>query len=280
MVAAAFFFSVMSLLVKLVGQSMPSQEIVLVRGLVTIAIAYTAVRRMVGLDFRGRRRGLLALRGLLGFAAVSCFFYAVIHLPLADVTVIHYTNPAFTAAMAALVIAEPVRTRDAASLVASLLGVVLIARPSFLFAGASRLDPFAAGIGLLGAILSAGAYVTVRELRHTEHPMVIVLWFAVVTTLGSIPGTIRRFVMPEGWEWAALVSIGVTTHIGQIFLTRGLALETAGRAMTVGYVQIVFAALWGALVFGERPDVWTGLGAGLIVASTLAVARRARIGAP
>ena len=280
MVAAAFFFSVMSLLVKLVGQSMPSQEIVLVRGLVTIAIAYTAVRRMVGLDFRGRRRGLLALRGLLGFAAVSCFFYAVIHLPLADVTVIHYTNPAFTAAMAALVIAEPVRTRDAASLVASLLGVVLIARPSFLFAGASRLDPFAAGIGLLGAILSAGAYVTVRELRHTEHPMVIVLWFAAVTTLGSIPATIRRFVMPEGWEWAALAGIGVTTHIGQIFLTRGLALETAGRAMTVGYVQIVFAALWGALVFGERPDVWTGLGAGLIVASTLAVARRARIGAP
>lgn len=280
MVAAAFFFSLMSLLVKLVGRSLPSQEIVLVRGLVTAAIAYTAVRRMAGLDFRGRRKGLLILRGVLGFAAVSCFFYAVIHLPLADVTVIHYTNPAFTAAIAALVIAEPVRARDAAGLVASLAGVLLIARPSFLFEGASRLDPLAAGIALLGAILSAGAYVTVRELRHTEHPMVIVLWFAVVTTLGSLPATVPVFVMPEGWQWPALAGVGVTTHLGQILLTRGLALETAGRAMTVGYVQIVFAALWGALVFGERPDAWTGLGTLLIVASTLAVARRARIGTP
>jgi len=280
MVAAAFFFSLMSLLVKLVGQSMPSQEIVLVRGLVTIVIAYTAVRRMVGLDFRGKRRGLLILRGVLGFAAVSCFFYGVVHLPLADVTVIHYTNPAFTAAIAALVIAEPVRRRDAASLAASLTGVVLIARPSFLFEGASRLDPFATGVALLGAILSAGAYVTVRELRHTEHPMVIVLWFAVVTTLGSIPATVSGFVMPEGWQWLALAGVGVTTHLGQVLLTHGLAVETAGRAMTVGYVQIVFAALWGALFFGERPDVWTGLGAILIVVSTLAVARRARIGAP
>lgn len=280
MVAAAFCFSLMSLLVKLVGQSMPSQEIVLVRGLITVVIAYAAIRRMVGLDFRGHRRGLLALRGVLGFAAVSCFFYAVVHLPLADVTVIHYTNPAFTAAIAAVVLAEPVRARDAASLVASLAGVVLIARPSFLFEGASRLDPVAAGAGLLGAILSAGAYVTVRELRHTEHPMVIVLWFALVTTAGSVPGTIPGFVMPRGWQWLALAGVGITTHVGQVLLTHGLAAETAGRAMTVGYVQIVFAAVWGALFFGEHPDAWTLIGAALIVASTLAVARRTRPGAP
>ncbi len=280
MVAAAFSFSLMSLLVKLVGQAMPSQEIVLVRGLITIVIAYTTVRRMVGLDFRGRRKGLLALRGLFGFAAVSCFFYAVVHLPLADVTVIHYTNPVFTAAFAALVISEPIRARDAVSLVASLAGVILIARPSFLFEGASRLDPYAAGIALLGAILSACAYVTVRELRHTEHPMVIVLWFAVVTTLGSLPATIPGFVMPHGWQWLALAGVGVTTHAGQVMLTHGLAAEAAGRAMTVGYVQIVFAAAWGAIFFGERPDRWTAVGAALIVASTLAVARRARPGTP
>jgi drug/metabolite transporter (DMT)-like permease len=96
MVLAAFFFSVMSLLVKLVGARLPSQEVVFVRAAVSLVVAYGLLRRARPGNW-GRRKGLLVVRGLLGFAALSCFFYAVIHLPLADATVIQYTNPVFTA---------------------------------------------------------------------------------------------------------------------------------------------------------------------------------------
>ncbi|MDX1578967.1 MAG: DMT family transporter, partial [Gemmatimonadota bacterium] len=242
MVAAAFAFSLMSLLVKLVGQDLSSQEIVLARGLVTVVVSLAGLRA-AGVSILGRRRGLLALRGLLGFAAVSAFFYAVIHLPLADATVIHYTNPAFTAVFAALVLSEPIRARDGASLAASLAGVVLIARPTFLFGG-EPLDPLGVGVALLGAALAAAAYVNVRALRATEHPLVIVLWFGVISTLGSVPGTVATFVLPTGWLWPGLLGVGLTTHFGQLWLTRGLALVPAGRAMTIGYIQIVFAAVW------------------------------------
>lgn len=197
MVGAAFAFSVMSLLVKLVGRTLPPQEIVLVRGMVTLAMSYVAIRA-AGLDPAGDRKGLLLVRGLLGFAAVSAFFYAVIHLPLADATVIHYTNPVFTSILAALVLAEPIRARDALSLALSLVGVVLIARPTFLFGGTVPVDAVAVGVALLGAALSAGAYVTVRALRKTEHPLVIVLWFGVITTLGSVPASAPVFTLPTG----------------------------------------------------------------------------------
>ncbi len=274
MVGAAFAFSLMSLLVKLVGRSLPSQEIVLVRGVVTLSMSWVALRA-AGVKPGGNRKWLLAVRGILGFAAVSAFFYAVIHLPLADATVIHYTNPVFTAVLAALVLAEPIRARDAASLVLSLVGVVLIARPTFLFGG-EPLDPLGVSIAVLGAVLSAGAYVSVRALRRTEHPMVIVLWFGVITTLGSVPASAVDFVVPSAWLWVGLLGVGVTTHAGQVWLTRGLALEPAGRAMTVGYVQIVFAAAWGALFFSEIPTASTILGATLILGSTLALGQPAR----
>jgi drug/metabolite transporter (DMT)-like permease len=276
MVGSAFSFSLMSLFVKLVGRSLPAQEIVLLRGVVTLALSY-AVLRSARIPLAGNRPGLLAVRGVLGFGAVSLFFLGVIRLPIADATVIHYTNPVFTAAIAALVLAERIGARDVGSLAASLVGVLLVAQPTFLFGGASAsLDLVGVLAALGGAILSAGAYVCVRHLSRTEHPLVIVLWFGAVTTLGSIPGAAISFVMPSGWEWAALVGVGVTTHAGQILLTRGLTLERAGRAMRVSYVQIVFAALWGILFLGERPDLWSIAGGVLIVGSTLALGRQAR----
>jgi drug/metabolite transporter (DMT)-like permease len=87
----------------------------------------------------------------------------------------------------------------------------------------------------------------------------------------SLPGVASDLVLPTGWEWLALLGVGVTTQIAQIFLTRGLAHEKAGAAMSIGYIQIVFAIAWGVLLFGERPDLPTLAGAGLVVAGTLAM---------
>jgi len=273
MLAGAFVFSVMSLLVKFVGQALPAQEIVLVRGVITLSISYATLRAL-GIEVGGNRRGLLAVRGLLGFAAVSCYYTALLRLPLADATVIHYTSPVFTAIVAALLISEPIRPRDAAGLAGALIGVILIARPGFLFGAASGgLDPIGVAVGLAGAVVGAFAYVSVRALRHTEHHLVIILWFGVMGTLGSVPGAALTFRPPTPWLWAGLAAIGATTHLAQICMTRGLSLVPAGRAMTVGYVQIVFAALWGALFFGEQPTLWTVGGAVLVIVSALSVGR-------
>ncbi len=274
MAGAAFFFSVMSLLVKIAGQRLPTQEVVLARSSVGALLSW-AVLRARGVSVLGNRRGLLLVRALLGYGGLSCFFYALAHLPLADATVIQYTNPVFTALLAAALLSERLRPRHISLTLVSLAGVVLMTRPDFLFGGlGERLDVAAAGIALLGAVLSAGAYVAVRKLGATEDPLVIVFYFAALSTLGALPLTAAAPVMPTAAEWAALAGIGVVTQIAQVLMTKGLRLETAGRAMSVGYMQIVFAAAWGVLFFAEIPDLWGLAGALLIVAGTFGIARR------
>ncbi|HKP74497.1 MAG TPA: DMT family transporter [Longimicrobiaceae bacterium] len=273
MVLAAFFFSVMSLLVKLVGVRLPSQEVVFVRALVSLAVAYVLVRRARPGNW-GVRKGLLVLRGLMGFAALSCFFYALIHLPLADATVIQYTNPVFTAWLGWMLLGETLALWEAALSLCGLLGVLLIAQPTAIFGGAARLEPLAVGVGLAGALCSASAYVSVRRLARTEHPIIIVFYFTAITVPASVPGLVMHAMLPTWHELGLLVGVGVSAAMGQVYLTRGLQREQAGRATAIGYVQIVFAALWGVLWFREYPDGLSLAGALLVLVSVVVLARR------
>lgn len=274
MAVASFFFSLMSLLVKTTGQRIPVAEVVLARAFVAVGLTWLYLRRR-GISPWGHRRRLLVLRGLLGFGALLCFFYSVVHLPLADATVLQYTNPIFAALIAALLLGERLRAFEGACVAASLTGVLLVARPTFLFgAGPTQLDPVAVGAALLGALFSAAAYVVVRALTKTEEPLVIVFYFAVLSLVGSLPLAALEPVLPTGTEWLALLGVGISTQLGQVYLTKGLREEPAGRALAVGYLQIVFAAAWGFSFFGETPGALGLAGFGLIVLSTAALARR------
>jgi drug/metabolite transporter (DMT)-like permease len=275
MVGAAFFFSLMSLFVKLVGQHLPSQQIVLVRSVVTLGYTY-ALLRWSGVDAGGENKVLLLVRGAFGFTALSCFFFALTKLPLADATVIHYTNPVFTALIAAVVLGEAIGPREIAGALLSLVGVTLIAQPSFLFGPTAKtLNLLYVGVALAGALASASAYVTVRKLRETEHPLVVVFYFSLVASIGSTPTpAFTAMDWPTPWEWVLLIGgVAGCAQIAQILLTRGLHAERAGRAMAMTYLQIVFAAVWGMLFLGEFPGLLSIGGALLVISGTLLVAR-------
>src|SRR4030042_1789179 len=102
----------MSALAKLVGVRLPVQEIIMIRGFMVTGITYGMLRSR-GLEPWGRERHLLLLRGLLGYGALTCFFWAVMHLPLADTTTIHFTNPVFGALFAAVALGEVLRRWEA-----------------------------------------------------------------------------------------------------------------------------------------------------------------------
>ena len=274
MAAGALAFSVMSLLVKVAGQRLPSPQIVMARSIVTLVLSAWAVHHAAVSPWGtpGRRK-LLALRGIVGFLALSCFYHSIVHLPLADATVIQYTNPVFAGLMAVPLLGERLRRREVVSVLVSLAGVAMVMRPSFLFGHGATLAPMTVGIGLMGAIFSATAYVTVRKLGATEHPAVIVFYFSLISVVVALPMSLPGALWPTPVEWLVLLGIGVTTQVGQMAITHGLRLERAGRATATAYLQIVFAALWGILFFAELPDWGTVLGAALIVGSTVALAR-------
>jgi drug/metabolite transporter (DMT)-like permease len=279
MAYGAFWFSVMSLLVKTATARLPTTEVVLVRSVVTLVLS-AAMLRHAGVAPWGARHGRLVLRGVFGFFALLCFYYALAHLPIADATVLQYMNPVFTALLATVLLGERLVLGEVVATVVSLGGVVLVARPSALFGGAAALPLPVVAIALLGALCSASAYVTVRSIGRAEHPLVVVFYFPLVSVPLSIPLVLPHWVWPTGREWAVLAGVGLATQIAQVYLTRGLQLEPAGRATAVGYLQVVFAAAWGLLFFGERPGLWTVGGTLLVVAGTLALtmARQRQLG--
>lgn len=270
MVLSALAFSVMAVCVKQAALRLPTAEIVLVRALISVLLSALGLA-WAGVAPLGQRRGLLLLRGLFGFAGLHCVFYAVAHLPLAEATVLQYLHPIFTALLAWRVLGEAVGRGVAVGVALSLLGVLLVTGVP---AGDAALDPFATGVAVAGAFFSGCAYVTVRRLSQSEHPLVIVLYFPMVTVPATLPWVMTDGVWPVGVEWLWLFGVGVAAQIGQVALTRGMQHEPAARATALSYLQVVFAALLGAAFFAELPSTATILGAGLILAGSFQAGRR------
>ena len=268
MAASALAFSVMSVLVKVASPRLPLGEIVFGRALVTLVLSYALVRR-AGVPSLGTQRGRLLLRGVLGFGGLSGYYIGLARLPLADATTLQNTIPLLTALLAWWWLGERVGRTTAVALACGFAGVVTIAQPG------GGLDPLGVAAVLGGALCSAIAYVTIRRLARTEHPLVIVLFFPVVAVPASLPWAIATYVRPQPIDLLLLAAIGTATQLGQVFLTLGLAAERAGRASAIGYLQVAFAMGWQLLVFGTTPSLTTLLGAALIVAGTLVTASTA-----
>lgn len=272
MAASALFFSLMSLLVKVAGDRLPSHQIVLVRAVICLGLSYGWLR-LAGVAVWGTNRRLLLLRGVLGTGSLLCFYYSLVELPFAEAVVIQYLAPVLTAGLAAAMLAERPSRRLIAALVCSIGGVLAITRPPALFGGAAAdLPPLGVAAALVGALVTALVFVLVRRLGDREDPLVVVFYFPLCAVPLVAPLAVRVWVWPTAFEWLVLAGVGVATQLAQVHMTRGLQLEPAGRASSTGYLQVVLAAIWGALFFDEVPDGLAMAGSLLIVGATLALA--------
>jgi len=278
---AAFWFSIMTLLVKVTtGAGIPVFQVVLFRALVTLVMSVASLRvRRVSLWGRPGDRPLLIFRGLLGSAGLLVYFAVVDRLPIGEATVIHQTSPLWTVLLAAAFLGERLDRRVLLAIAISLCGVALIAQPPWWDGEfpADRAPWYWTWIAVGGAILAAGAYVVVRRLGSAGvDPLVIVFYFPVVTIPLVLPLVVAEWVDPTPWIWLALLGVGVATQLAQVALTKGLARERAGKATTMGYLQIAFAGAWGAIFLGEIPNLLAIAGIALVLAGLWVAAGRRR----
>jgi drug/metabolite transporter (DMT)-like permease len=277
MLASALFFSVMSVLAKQASVRLATQQVVLVRAIVSLVLSYATLRHL-GIGLRGNRTGLLVLRGLLGTLSLSCLYYSLSVLPLADATVIQHTAPVLTALCAALTLGERLSGKVLVATVASLGGVALMVRPPG--GDGPALDPVAVGVALVGALAAAAVYTLVRRLREHDDPHRVVFYFPLVAVPVTRPTALPVWQWHTPLEWLILVGVGVSTQLAQVAMTRGLALEPAGRATSMNYMQIVFNMAFGVVLFAEWPAATTVLGAAIVVGATAALAWSASRAAP
>lgn len=267
MALSAFFFAVMAAGAKLLGGRIPPQEVILVRGVLNALFMLWLLRRR-GLSWKPKRPGLLVLRGALGHFALSCYFWSVASQPLATAVLLQQVHPVFTAVLAAWFLSERPGKRFVPAFLLAASGVAMLV-PWAGAAGAPRpLAPLL--VGLLGALLSAAAYVTVRDASRTEHEETIVLWFPLTSVpLAAIGTLVEGPVAPTPTDWGWLVFIAAAGQLGQLFLTRGLARVPAGRATLANPLTIAFGAVLGWIAFGEPLRLATLAGGAAIVAAVL-----------
>lgn len=270
MLIAAICFSTGALFIKLAGQRLPSMEILFARAVVGVCYC-TFLLRNTGHSVFGTKKFFLLVRGFFGLSAFFGMFYAFVHLPLADATVLVFAHPIFVAILAPFVLKERLGTMGTLCVAIAITGVVLVAKPSFLFGHSTALDPLAVAIAIGGALCSGCAIVTIRFLAKSEHPLTIIAYpVMLLLVLGPIVDG-HNWLMPSTREFFLLVAVGIAMNMGQHFMTIAYQKERAAIIAAIGYLEIPMAALFGAMFFGEIPDAWTYAGAALVIGGTLLI---------
>jgi len=269
MVVSAACFALMAAIAKRMLADTPMQAVVLSRGLLMTATFVTLARQQ-GIPLLGNNPRMLLVRGLLGYGALSCYFWSVQHLPLGDAVLLQYSHPIFVAAIAPFFLREVTGRWHWPLVFAALVGVALIVGTAGHLRGPAL-------VGLTGSMFSGLAYMAVRKLSKTEHTLTILVWFPLATIPLSLIATIHAgsAALPRNaFEVAGHLLIFGSALLGQYTLTMGLARAGAARATAVTMTGPVFGVLFGWLMFGTRPAPVSVAGTIIVIAAVVLLARR------
>ena len=268
LIASGFAFSLMSVCVKAIGGRIPISELVFARATISIIITRFFLYKNK-INPWGYQKKLLILRGLLGTIALFCIFKSLTILPIATATVIQYIYPTFTVICAFIILKEFILKRIVFSIIIGWIGIALVSQPELNTNNNVKGTILAIMIAIFGALMTSLAYICVRKLSSKEHPLVIIYYFPLVSIPLSIPFIINDFILPIGTDWFWIIGIGVFTQIGQLCITEGLRLLPAGQATSLNYSQVIFASMWGVLIFNETLTSSIYLGGFCVLISTI-----------
>ena len=257
MLLATFLFSCMNALVKFVP-GIPAAEIVFFRSIVSLIMSYTVLKAQQVYVW-GNNRKLLVARGLTGAVALVLYFMLLQQIPLATAITLQFLSPIFTAILGVVLLHERVRLWQWLFFIISFGGMLVINGFD------ARISTIHLLMGIVAAVGSGSAYTIIRKLNYSEHPLVIVLYFPLVTL--PITGIYSAFhwVTPQGWDWAFLLAIGVLTQFAQYFMTKSYQAEEVSKVANLNYLSIIYALSLGFIFFGETFNFMTYLGMALVL---------------
>lgn len=272
LVISVLMFSVLDVVSKLLGQQMAVSQILWVRflGFVPIALLL-AWRPGRGIAWRSARPGLQLFRSLLLVVEMGMFVWAFKTMPLADVQAVAASTPLLVVALSVPFLGERVGWRRWAAVGVGFLGMLLIVRPGFQTVGTGTL------VALGGAVLWAVYQVQLRIVGRHDSATTSGLWSAVVGALAMSLVAPFDWTPPDMTGWLLLAAAAVLGALGHTIYSRAFVLAPASVLQPFNYLMLVFAALFGWLVFGQLPDAWTVAGALLIVAGGLYALHRERV---
>lgn len=261
MLLAGIFFSMMNVSVKFIPH-IPAVEIIVFRSLFSLIFSFLVLRKL-NIPVLGNDKLGLIIRGVVGSISLILFFYTLQRIPLASAVTIQYLSPIFTTILGVFILKEKVRPLQYLFFAMAFVGAVVIQGLD------SRVDTLSVIFGLISSLASGVAYIMIRKLKNSEHPLVIIFYFPLVTLPFALVITYFDWVTPIGWDWLILLWIGICTQFAQYFMTIAYQTGNVSKVSSLSYMGVLYALLFGFFLFGETFDFMSYLGMGLVVVGIL-----------
>lgn len=273
---SALFFSLSSLIVKWLDDVDPL-ELAAIRFVGVLLPTVPILIYKNQNPFPKGQRLMLLLRSFAGATALSLTFYAIKHMPLADASVIVFSAPVVVAIFAKIFLKEPCGIFHYFTLFLTMLGVLMVSKPPFLFGHSTKqsnvFGPLAA---LLSTVFAAMVFILLRALKNLHFSVIMVCFatYSILQTSGMAWATGNLCWPKCGFERFMVIALGLLSFSGQMLLTIASQLEEAGLVAIARTVDVVFAFMWQIIFFNEIPNIFSVIGALLVTSSVVLIGLR------
>ena len=261
MLGSTAAFALMQICVKYLSH-IPAHELILFRSLISIVLSVAMLQKL-GIPLLGNNKKVLLMRGVFGTTALLMFFYTLQNIPLASAVTLQYLSPIFTALFAAIFLKEKMKIRQWLYFGISFAGVALIKGFD------ERISITFMLIGICSAMFSGMAYTCIRQLKDTENPLVVVLYFPLVAIPIMSVLSYLNWVKPQGTDWLYLLLMGLFTQVAQLLMTKGIQSGIANKMISLKYLGTIYALGVGYLIFGENYGLMSLLGIAMVISGVV-----------
>ena len=261
-------FSIMDLIVKW-SDDYPLGQVIFFRGFFGIVLYYFVIPKERIKDFYFTKRPLLHFsRCFFGLAALLSIFTALRNLPLATVVSISFAAPIFTTIFSIFFLSERVGYFRWLAVFIGFIGILIISEPGFSSLNVYYIFPV---IFVLGMSYVA---ISIRQLSSTEPVWLISLFFSAAITIAGLLTLPFGWIMPSFYDLTLLSMIGFFGGVANLWLSQSYKFSEVSLVTPLKYLALVFAIVFGYLIWGEVPSGKTLIGAILVIASSIIIFRR------
>ncbi len=268
LVSGGFIFTCNGVMIRLLSEQVESIQTAFFRAFFSVLLLAPMILSGKVRPWHSTRKTGHFWRTLMGTVSMVLGFYAVSMLPLADATALGFSQPLFSVCVAALVVGEKVRWRRWSATIVGFIGVLVMVRP-----GAGTLQPGAL-VALANAATVAFSILLVKRLSDSETPLMILTQFALWSTLLLAVPAIWVWRWPDAWGWTLAVGVSASATVGQYFWVQAFKAGEMSAVAPFEYLRLPFAVFMGWLIWGQMPEIWTYVGAAIVIGSALYIAQR------
>lgn len=196
------------------------------------------------------------------------WFYAMVRIPIAEVTAMNYLAPIYVTIGAAIFLGERLAARRILAVVMGLAGAAIILRPGFREVSDGHIAM------LIAAVVFAGSYLTAKVLADEVNAAVVVALLSVFVTIGLAPFAAADWITPTGRELLFLAGVALFATAGHYTMTLAFAEAPVTVTQPVTFLQLIWATLLGVVWFAEPVDIWVVLGGVVILGSVMFITWR------